>query len=155
MGPHHVCDRKTTKQVAGQEVQGAESQVPDALLVSNAVNFTLSWLASVVMSLCTPDVGAYLESSLALSTPNGAFLQIFLYATGSRVGAICLSLPIICTIFVSCCNAVACASRQLWAFAGDEGVPFSDWLFQKDVGTTVRSCGMLLLTGLLDDREAS
>ncbi|KAK4552387.1 hypothetical protein LTR86_010401 [Recurvomyces mirabilis] len=111
-----------------QEVKDAAKLVPAAMMISNVLNFTLAWLASIITALCTPDVSSLIGSPLAQSTPNGAFLQIFLSATGSKVGATLLSLPIALTIFMSCCNSLACSSRELWAFAADGGFPLSRWL---------------------------
>lgn len=37
----------------------------------------------------------------------------------------------------ACISEVATASRQLWAFARDQGVPFSDWLSKVSPGYNI------------------
>jgi len=51
-------------------------------------------------------------------------------ATGSKAGGIGMTVPFIILAYSMCLNSVAAASRQAWAFARDEGLPFPAW-FQK------------------------
>lgn len=111
--------------------------VPKALGLSNIVNYLLTVGAAIVVAVCTPDVPAYLNAALSLSTPNGAFLQVFLHATGSPTLAIVLALPIAITLLASCCNSQMAAVRMSWDFAGDRGLPWSTWLFQGKVRSRV------------------
>jgi choline transport protein len=56
------------------------------------------------------------------------FIQVFYNATGS-LGGTTVMTTIIILLLVSCCiSEVATASRQIWSFARDKGVPGSTWL---------------------------
>src|SRR5256714_10364467 len=65
----------------------------------------------------------------AISTPTGyAFIEVFYVITKSHIGATLLSsLIIFLTIFINL-SIVATASRQLFAFARDKGLPFGRWI---------------------------
>lgn len=57
-----------------------------------------------------------------------AFIGTFYNATGSRAGATVMScLPTVLTFCSAVCN-VATGSRQMFAFARDDGLPFSRFL---------------------------
>ncbi|KAI6793533.1 amino acid permease [Hortaea werneckii] len=63
---------------------------------------------------------------------------VFLSATGSRAGTVCMTLiPIILSVCTSL-NAIAAASRQAWALGRDQALPFSPW-FRKivTIGTPI------------------
>lgn len=54
------------------------------------------------------------------------FIQVLFNVTKSRAATIVLSSILVITLTASVIACVATASRQLWAFARDKGVPFSD-----------------------------
>ena len=55
-------------------------------------------------------------------------ISVFYNATGSKVGASLMTGIIIVMLSGSCVSENATASRQLWSFARDRGLPFSTWL---------------------------
>jgi amino acid transporter len=62
----------------------------------------------------------------ALDSPTGyPFIEIFFSATHSRSGTTAMAVVLIVLIICATFGYVASASRQLWAFARDRGVPFS------------------------------
>lgn len=69
------------------------------------------------------------DTESLLSTTYGLpFVQLFYNAVQSKAGvnamlAIIIFMSAACTI-----SEVATASRQLWSFARDQGMPFSEWL---------------------------
>lgn len=59
-------------------------------------------------------------------TPTGyPFIQVFLNATGSKAGTTIMTLCIILPLTGSVIACIATASRQIWSFARDQGIPFS------------------------------
>ena len=59
-------------------------------------------------------------------TPTGyPFIQVFLNATGSKAGTTVMTLCIILPLTGSVIACIATASRQIWSFARDQGIPFS------------------------------
>lgn len=62
----------------------------------------------------------------AISTPTGQpYIQVFYNATGSRAGTTVMTVVIASMTLCNTVNNVASASRQLYAFARDRGLPFS------------------------------
>ena len=63
------------------------------------------------------------------AAPYGfAFLSVFYNTTGSKPATIVLTLLVILPLTGSVTACVATASRQIWAFARDNGVPLSGWV---------------------------
>ncbi len=107
-----------------EEVEEASFTVPRAMIATSAVNYTLAFIMTVtVFSTLGDDVMAL------MSTPLGQpWIQILLNATGS-IAATNILTVVICLLLLFCSvNQVTAASRQLWSFARDKGLPFSGWL---------------------------
>jgi amino acid transporter len=84
------------------------------------VNGTLGIAAFIAVLFSIGDIQA------ALDSPTGyPFIEIFFSATHSRAGATAMASVLIVLIICATFGYVASASRQLWAFARDRGVPFS------------------------------
>jgi choline transport protein len=62
------------------------------------------------------------------SPTNEPFIQVFFNATQSRAAATTMTSIIIVMLTSACISEVATASRQLWSFARDGGLPYSRWL---------------------------
>lgn len=106
-----------------EEVRDASITVPQAIITSALLNGTLGWIMTITFCFCLGDLYSVLE------TPTGyPFIQVFLNSTNSYVGASVLTAIIIINITSACISTVATASRQTWAFARDEGLPFSNTL---------------------------
>lgn len=66
--------------------------------------------------------------SLINSVTRQPFIQLFYNATRS-LGAANVMVAIVVVMLSACCvSEVATASRQLWSFARDGGLPGSSWL---------------------------
>ena len=106
-----------------EELRDAATTLPRTMIFCTFANGLLGWIMIISFCFCLGDLTA------AISTPTGyAFIEVFYNATGSYAGANAMcSLVIFMSIF---CNLsiVATASRQLFSFARDQGVPFSKWL---------------------------
>lgn len=57
-----------------------------------------------------------------------AVLSLLETATGSSVGAITIGSILVILIILSVTNFMASTSRQVFAFARDNGLPFSGWI---------------------------
>ena len=87
--------------------------------------FTVTNLTPTCISDIVGDVAT------VLATPTGyPFIQVFYNATRSKGGATAMTSIMIVLSTANGMTNMATASRQLFAFARDRGVPFSDW-FQK------------------------
>ena len=106
-----------------EELKDASHTLPRAMIWTAAVNSSLGFLMLVTFCFCLGDV----ES--AINSPTGQpHIQIMYNATQSISGATALaSITTIMAVF-GCVNNVATCSRQLFAFARDQGVPYSAFL---------------------------
>jgi choline transport protein len=66
-----------------------------------------------------------------LSTPTfQPFIQVFFNATQSYAATNAMTAVVIVLLAFCCITEVATASRQIWSFARDRGLPGSSWLSQ-------------------------
>jgi amino acid transporter len=105
-----------------EEIVNAAHVVPQALLLSVGINGCLGFGMLIAMLFCASDLKSALES------PSGyPFMAIFFQATNSLPGTLAM-ISIVLVIY--CCaimGLLAAASRQLWSFARDRGVPGWRW----------------------------
>jgi choline transport protein len=106
-----------------EELQDASYVLPRAMIATAIFNGTLGFVMLVTFCFCLGNVEKVLGSQVgAFGYP---FIQVFADGTQSIVGAtVMTSLLIILSTFC-CITNIATASRQLFAFARDQGIPFS------------------------------
>ncbi|KAK1078740.1 hypothetical protein LTR33_006987, partial [Friedmanniomyces endolithicus] len=101
-----------------EETQDASVNVPRGMISSYLIGTTSGLVMVITFCFCftTDD----------LSSATGfAFMEIYRTATGSNGATLALTAILIILTFFSATNFVASASRQLYAFARDGGLPFS------------------------------
>ncbi|KAF2178955.1 putative GABA permease [Zopfia rhizophila CBS 207.26] len=106
-----------------EEVKNASRTIPKSLMISLPLNATLGFIMILTMCFCTPDIKATYES--ALGEAGYPYMQVFYDVTGSKAGTTIMVLLPMISLTGSVIAEIATASRQLWAFARDGGVPFS------------------------------
>ncbi|KAK6376338.1 hypothetical protein LTS17_006933 [Exophiala oligosperma] len=106
-----------------EEIKDASVTLPRAIMGSVIVNITLVFV--IVTTLCFT-IGD--QASAAASATGYPFIQVFYNATGSLAGTSVLTAIIIVMMAACAVSEVAAASRQVWAFARDGGLPGSVWL---------------------------
>lgn len=77
----------------------------------------------VTYAFCVGNIDEVLESQTGF-----AFIQVFLNATGSVKAATGMTAVIMIMQFCAAISNVATTSRQVYAFARDKGLPFSNTL---------------------------
>lgn len=106
-----------------EEIHNASVVLPRAILGSLLLNGSMGFAVLLVMLFGIGDVDA------VLSTPTGyPFIQIFVQATGSVGGSTAMASIIVLSVFFACLGFIATASRMVWSFARDRGLPFSSFL---------------------------
>jgi choline transport protein len=115
-----------------EETNDASITLPRAIMWSFAVNATLGFIMAVTLVFTIGDV-----DSLFASVTRQPFIQIFFNATRSYTGTNVMVAIVIILLLACCISEVATASRQLWSFARDRGLPFSDWISQVQSGWNV------------------
>lgn len=111
-----------------EEVKRATVNVPRAMVWSVMVNGLLAFGTTIAFSYCIlPSI------SEALSSPTGYdFIEVFYVAMGRSGTAGLSSLIIVFGGFVPVFGFLATASRQMWAFTRDGGLPFSSFFVHID-----------------------
>ena len=92
-------------------------------MTSFAFNALLAFIAAITLIYCAGDTNSL------FANPNQApFVQLFLNSTQSKAATVIMVVPIILCFYSALISEVATASRQLWSFARDGGLPFGDFL---------------------------
>jgi choline transport protein len=106
-----------------EEVYNASTVVPWAIVATIMVNGVLGLALLLALLFCLGDIDA------ALNTPTGfPFIEIFAQATNSNTAATIMTCLILFLLAASGSGGMATASRLLWSFARDNGVPFSGYI---------------------------
>lgn len=88
-----------------------------------------------------------------LSSPYGEpCIAVFFNATQSYAGTTVMTVILVIMLTSACISEVATASRQLWSFARDRGLPGSDWLSRVSPGWNIplrAVCVSLVISSLL------
>jgi choline transport protein len=103
-----------------EEVRNAAHVIPRAMMWTWLGNGLLGWIMAITFCYCVGDTLS------VLATPLGTpFIQVFLNTTGSVGGATGLTVLMLVIAIFACVAVMATNSRQLFAFARDNGIPFS------------------------------
>jgi choline transport protein len=103
-----------------EEIRDASRIVPRSMIATAILNGVLGLVMTITYCFCITDLDKI------LSTPTGyPFIQVFLDATGSKGGTTAMTLILIVLLEAAGVSLLATASRQTFAFARDEGMPFS------------------------------
>lgn len=117
-----------------EETENAARIVPWSIVSTATINGVLGFCVLLAIIFCQGN----LEN--ALTTPAGyPFIEIFAAAAGLPGANVMLSIVLTLAVF-SNLALLATASRQMWAFARDNGLPGSKYLKQ------VRSCDDVVFT---------
>ena len=106
-----------------EEIQDASETLPKAIMWSVYLNCFMGLIMAVTICFTLGDV-----TSILASTTGYPFIQVFYNMTRSYAATNLLTAIIIITLTSSCISEVATASRQIWSFARDRGLPFSGFL---------------------------
>ena len=128
-----------------EEIENAPVVVPRSILTAYSINGVAGFGMLIAALFCIQDVDA------ALSSPTGyAFIQIFQTATESTGGPVVMVARIAVMEITCVTTTLASASRQLWAFSRDHGVP--GWKLtssvEKRTSVPLYSVGMTALVSV-------
>ncbi|KAI1764098.1 putative GABA transporter [Hypoxylon sp. FL1150] len=108
-----------------EEIQHAAVVVPRALLFTILINGTLAFAMCIALMFCLVDLDGALEAANTMYYP---FLQIFLTSVNSVTGACIMACVVFVMAVASSVGVYASASRMLWSFSRDRGLPFDKYL---------------------------
>ncbi|KAL8875393.1 MAG: hypothetical protein Q9205_003305 [Flavoplaca limonia] len=106
-----------------EEVKNASRTLPRAILMGASINAVLGYICVFTLCFTMTDIPKLLDSSTGFP-----FLQLFYDVTGSNAATGVMAAIIIITLIMAVVSEVATASRQIWAFSRDDGLPFSRYL---------------------------
>lgn len=102
-----------------EEVQNASKNVPRSMILSLVINGVLSLGMLLAVLFCMGDINDAIQNA-----PNGyPFMTILANGLGSVAGATAMTCLIAVLEMCSCAAGLAAASRMLWSFARDRGIP--------------------------------
>lgn len=106
-----------------EELRDASWYLPVSMIATASVNYLLGFVMTISLMFTVGNVEE------AFNTPTGQpYVQVVLNATRSRGATIVLTTVMALLILFSAINVVTTSSRQIFAFARDKGLPFSDFL---------------------------
>lgn len=120
-----------------EELQDAAYSLPRIMVLATFINGGMMFIMCITICYCIGDltsgmpeflslVSIDLTIRIVLGTKTGyPFIQIFYNSTGSLAAANAMTSIVIILSAFSCLTVMAGSSRQLFAFARDEGVPFA------------------------------
>ncbi|KAF2625635.1 amino acid transporter [Macroventuria anomochaeta] len=129
-----------------EEVRNAAHVIPRAMMWTWIGNGLMGWIMAITFCFCVGDTMS------VLLTPLGSQqIQVFLNTTGSAAGATGLTCIMLVIGVFACVAVMATNSRQLFAFARDNGVPFSSIFSQVSptLGVPLNSVYLTILFVLL------
>ncbi|KAK6419559.1 hypothetical protein LTR81_007381 [Elasticomyces elasticus] len=103
-----------------ENTRDASYTIPWSLMISYFVNAAMGLIAGVTVIFCAGD----LDEVLANGT-QAPFVTIFYNSTQSKAGTVVMLVPIMMCFMSSQISETATACRQIFAFARDNGLPFS------------------------------
>ncbi|KAF9895273.1 hypothetical protein FE257_000176 [Aspergillus nanangensis] len=105
-----------------EEIKNAKTVVPRSMIWGTVINSIMAFAYLVAILYC---MGNYEE---ALTSPTGyPIIQIAYQATGSKPATFVLMAMGMLPGWVALFNGLASVTRLTWAFARDNGLPFSDF----------------------------
>lgn len=118
-----ILNRSDTDVSIAEEIKDASVTLPKAIMGSIAINATLAFLMGVTLIFTLGDV-----ESVTSTVTGYPFIQVIFNATQSYAGTNVL-VAIVAIMLTGCAiSELAAASRQIWSFARDRGMPGSPWL---------------------------
>ncbi|KAJ5836202.1 Amino acid/polyamine transporter I [Penicillium robsamsonii] len=130
-----------------EEIRDASRVLPMGMLWTLILNGSTGFVMIVTFAFCVGDVDEVLGSETGFP-----FIQVFLNATGSVSATTGMTVVIMIMQFCAAISNVATTSRQIYSFARDKGLPFSDFLAKVNPTFTVplnALCVSLIIVSLL------
>jgi amino acid transporter len=121
------------------EVKKARIRVPRSMITSVVLNAIMQFAFMITVLFTIGDVDLVSADPLPI-------IQVYYQATGSKAATNLFVSMILIVVFVSFFNVFASVSRLMWAFARDNGLPFSTF-FAKVHPTLKMPLNALFLIG--------
>ncbi|KAH0579728.1 hypothetical protein H2248_002567 [Termitomyces sp. 'cryptogamus'] len=117
-----ICSFASSVNIS-EEASNAATAVPWGMTLAVAIAGIVGLAVNISLAFC---MGTDLE---ALNNSNQPMAQIFFQSFGER-GTLIIWAVIVITQFMMGSSMLLAASRQIFAFSRDSGLPFSSWLYR-------------------------
>ncbi|KZF21705.1 GABA permease [Xylona heveae TC161] len=122
-----------------EEMRDGRKQAPRAIILSVVIGCFTGFVFLIAICFCIKDLASTGETSTGVP-----LIQIFYDSTGSKVGTCFLTSMISVIALVASNSLLAEGSRALYAFARDNGLPFSSFFSRVDSKKKVPIFALLL-----------
>jgi amino acid transporter len=102
------------------EVKGPRTRVPHSMITAVTLNSIMQFAFLICLMFCIGDLDAVVNTPTLMP-----IIEVYWEATHSRHGTNFLVFMMAFILFISLFNIFASVSRLGWAFARDNGLPFS------------------------------
>lgn len=106
----------------GAEVRDPVRRVPKSMIMTVVINSIFAWAFIVCLLYTLGDL-----SAVSSSTTGYPIIEVYYEATKSKAGTNIMMVMLLIVIAISCFSIFASVSRLVWAFARDNGLPFSEF----------------------------
>ncbi|KAM0437805.1 hypothetical protein ACHAPT_002170 [Fusarium lateritium] len=127
-----------------EEIRNPETGVPYAMIGGVALNSMLGFAFLVAVLFCMGDIQSALET-----TTGFPIIEIFYNITGSTRAASAMSSAVVLMASLATIPLLASAGRVMWAFARDQGLPFSETLSKVEKKRSIPTVAIVVTTVLL------
>ncbi|KAE8154092.1 amino acid transporter [Aspergillus avenaceus] len=114
-----------------EEIRDASRVLPMGMIWTLILNGSTGFVMIITFAFCVGNIDEAMESHTGFP-----FIQVFLNSTGSVRAATGMTIIILIMQFCAAISNVATTSRQIYAFARDRGLPFSNFLCKFQVNQT-------------------
>ncbi|KAI1762688.1 amino acid transporter [Hypoxylon sp. FL1150] len=128
-----------------EEIQSAATVVPQAMLYTIFINGTLAFAMTIALMFCLTDIDAAVTAAETMFYP---FLEVFRSGVNSTAGAVVMASVVLILATASSVGVYASASRMIWSFARDNGLPFSRHLSKLTRGSSLPIYAILSTMGI-------
>ena len=115
-----------------EEIRNASVVVPRSIMLSLIINGILGFGMLIAEFLSIGDIDAVINTQFQYP-----FIEIFFQATNNIAGTAVMVAVVLIIAICTSVGVLASASRMLWSFARDRGVP--GWQYIRVVSTLLRS----------------
>ncbi|KAJ5876374.1 uncharacterized protein N7529_001958 [Penicillium soppii] len=127
-----------------EEIKNAKVVVPRSMIYGTLINGTLAFCYLIAILYC---MGDYTE---ALTSPTGyPIITIAYQATGSKAATFVLMALGMLPGWIALFNGLASVTRLTWAFARDNGLPFSEFFARVDPTYKIPLRALLLVASCI------
>ena len=128
----HLTTHPSVELFPAEEINDASITLPRAIMGSVLLNVTLVFVMIITICFTLGD------PTDVIASPTGyPFIQVFFNATQSYAGTNIMTAIVIIMLSVCAISEVAAASRQIWSFARDAGLPGHSWLSKVSPGWNI------------------